>query len=219
MSNEVLKGYQAVEPDPQHRQAMRLMKGTATRQERYIPDLQELVGVIEHLRSMGCVVVLTMGVWDLFHIGHAEYMEKGKLAAAEKYPDAEQVILIVGVDSDALTKERKGPKRPIVPETERCGIIGHIRSVDIVTLETSLGFLHKHIPHDVRVISTSTKDLTADAETTRYCAELVNLPPQAETSTSARIRTLVIDGGLEALKRMKTGLEKLIAEVENELSA
>src|ERR1700692_1623337 len=97
-----------------HRRAARILTGKATFEDRYIAEHQELESLIEQLREMGCVIVFTMGVWDLFHIGHAEYIHKGKEEARKKYPDAEHVIMIVGVDTDELTRRRKGPKRPIV---------------------------------------------------------------------------------------------------------
>ncbi len=44
-------------------------------------------------------------------------------------------LLIVGVDSDAKVRERKGPNRPIVPESERIQILSHLRHVDAITIK------------------------------------------------------------------------------------
>jgi hypothetical protein len=46
----------------------------------------------------------------------------------------------------------------------------------------------------------------------------VNLPPQAETSTSARVRTLALDGKLETLETFKRRLEQMLKEVSDELN-
>jgi D-beta-D-heptose 7-phosphate kinase/D-beta-D-heptose 1-phosphate adenosyltransferase len=209
-----------MEPSTQERRAARILKGTATFEDRFIPDHKELTPLIEHLRRSGCVIVFTTGVWDLFHVGHAEYIQKGKDEAKKLYPDAEHVIMVVGVDTDALTKERKGPKRPIVPEDERYRVLSHLRAVDIITPQYMANELYRLIGHDVRVISTSTADLPADHDDIRkQCAHLVNLPPQAETSTTARIRILAIDGGIEMLTKFRERITALFKEFEDELSS
>lgn len=206
-------------PDPLHQRAARIVKGTASYEDRFIADHKELTSVISHLRSMGSVIVYTTGVWDLFHIGHAEYIQRGREEAAKLYPDAEHVSVVVGVDTDALTKLRKGPKRPIVPESERCKILSQLRTVDLITLQYELDQLEEVIEHDVRVVSTSTADLPKSLDRLRArCEHLVNLPPQAETSTSARVRTLALDGKLETLETFKRRLEQMLKEVSDELN-
>ena len=91
---------------------------------RIVKTHKELRDIISKVREEGLSIVLTQGVWDLIHEGHAKYLEK-----ASKEGD----ILIVGVDSDELTQKRKGPRRPIVPEDERMRMISHLRCVHIVT--------------------------------------------------------------------------------------
>ena len=62
----------------------------------------------------------TMGVFDLFHSGHADFLRK----TSEKCK-----ILYVGVCSDQLTLELKGTC-PIFNQHERLNIISSIRYVD-----------------------------------------------------------------------------------------
>ena len=92
---------------------------------RYYTDFSELQAVAEALREGGSRVVLTQGVYDLLHVGHAQYLSKAK---------AEGDILIVGVDSDDLTRLRKGDGRPVVPQDERTDMLLHLRDVDMVEL-------------------------------------------------------------------------------------
>src|SRR5579871_5634371 len=92
---------------------------------RFVPDHAALKDVIANLKQEGAKVVLTQGVYDLIHEGHARYLE-----AAKSYGD----VLLVGVDSDELTKLRKGPNRPIVPQGERVTMLLHLRHVDLVTI-------------------------------------------------------------------------------------
>lgn len=215
MATEESLGYQKVNPDPIRQRAMRIMRGTRTCKEKFFDELETLAEAVNYLRSVGCVIVLIMGTWDLFHIGHATYILKGREETEKLYPKADKIIVVVGVDSDELTRKRKGPKRPVVDENERSSIIGHLESVDIVIIERELGFLHRHLPHDVRIISTTTEDLKADEETSRYCEKLVNLPPQAETSTSARVRLLFIEGGQEAVEKFENGVNGLLKEMKD----
>ncbi len=93
---------------------------------RFIRDHATLRAYVEALKTLGMKIVLTSGTFDLIHVGHARYMERAK-----SYGD----VLIVGVDSDAKVKKRKGPTRPIVPEEERVQMLAFLRSVDLITLK------------------------------------------------------------------------------------
>lgn len=210
--------YKPMQPNNLQRRAMRIAKGTATFDDLFVPNHDELVAIIDTLHASGCVIVFTTGVWDLFHIGHAEYIQKGKAEAVKLYPDAENIIMVVGVDTDELTRKRKGPTRPIVPEDERYRVLAHLRHVDIITPQYEANQLYKLIQHEVRIISTSTADLPPDHEDIkRQCEHLVNLPPQAETSTTNRIRTLALDGGMEALAKFKDRVTIMLKELDDEL--
>jgi len=159
-------------------------------EKRFIPNHDQLKEIISILKKEGHRIVLTQGVYDLIHEGHALYLEKAK-----SYGD----ILIVGVDSDELTRIRKGINRPIVPQNERIKMLVHLRHVDIVTLRESnhdIGHLIRILSPDVLVTSASTIDFTDDyrKEYQNFCQEIITLPPQAITSTTARIRNIAIEG-------------------------
>lgn len=201
-------------PDPLQRRALRILKGTADFSDRFVPDHKELVDLVEILRSMGCGIAFVSGVWDLFHTGHGRYIALGKKEAYKFCPDVEQMILIVGLDSDELTRSRKGPDRPAVPEDERAETLGFMRSVDIITPQYEADQLYKVIKHDVRIVSTSTKDLPGLAKIKKQCREIVNLPPQAETSTSAKLRKIMLTGAMDALERIKPKLDEALGEID-----
>jgi D-beta-D-heptose 7-phosphate kinase/D-beta-D-heptose 1-phosphate adenosyltransferase len=196
---------------------MRIIKGIASFADRFVPKHEDLTDLIKALRAMGCTIVFTTGAWDLIHGGHAKYIAKGKEEAAKLYPGADQLIMIVGVDTDELTKQRKGPDRPIVPQDERIEMLGYLRPVDVITLQYELDQLYELVSPDVQVVSTSTKDL-ADLEKVKcHCGHLVNLPPQSETSTTARIRRLTLDGATNVLLKIEKGLIATLEEVRSEL--
>ncbi len=170
-----------------------ILSPSATFEQRYVPNLEELALLARKFKDVGYRIGIVGGVWDLIHEGHAKYLELAK---------KECDILIVVVDSDELVRDRKGPSRPVVPETERLRMISFIRSVDIITLRTLQNhredkeYLNKAVDPDVCVLSTSTGDIPPEQRKVieQYCGRIVVFPPQAETSSSARIRLLAVDG-------------------------
>lgn len=68
------------------------------------------------------VIGYTTGVYDMFHIGHLNILERAK---------SQCDYLIVGVSTDELV-ERDKHKRPIIPFAARCRIVAAIRYVDEV---------------------------------------------------------------------------------------
>jgi D-glycero-beta-D-manno-heptose 1-phosphate adenylyltransferase len=210
--------YHAPQVDAVRQRALRIIKGTATFEDRFVADHKELVDLLETLRSMGCVIVFVTGVWDLIHIGHADYIWRGRQEAAKLYPQADHLIVVVGADSDAFTKRRKGEERPIVPEGERVRILSHLRAVDVVTLQYEADQLFRIVPHEVRITSQSTADLPALEVIQAQCEHVVNLPPQAETSTTARIRRLSIDGSAAMILKIEQKLSTMLKEIRDDIS-
>ena len=209
-------------PEPLRRRATRILRASIAHyipfSERFIPDHGELVQILDDLRTRGCIIVFTTGVWDLFHIGHGDYIQKGRDEAVKLYPEAEHIIMVVGVDTDALTKERKGPERPVVPEDERNRVLGHLRPVDIITPQHVLNQLYEVVSPHVLVVSTSTRDLPPDLLIAKsHCEHIVSLPPQAETSTTARIRRLSFDGAVGTILKLERKLTVVLEELRDEI--
>lgn len=178
--------------------------------DRFIPDFNELRRVTDDLKRMGYRIVLTQGVYDMIHEGHAKYLER-----ALSYGD----VLVVGVDSDDLTRSRKGPNRPVVPEKERLQMLAHLRHVGILTVREKkhgLGKLIETVRPDVLITSSSTSDFGKReiAVYKKICGKIVTLPPQAATSTTARVRSLTISGADELAKEI---IERVPAAVKNAL--
>ncbi len=183
-----------------------ILSNNSNLKDRFIPDLKELKRVVGDLKNMGYRIVLTQGVYDMLHEGHARYLEK-----ALSYGD----ILVVGVDSDELTRLRKGPNRPIVPEAERLQMLAHLRSVGILTLREAkhgLGKLIETVSPDVLITSASTKDFgkKETAEYKKHCGRIVTLPAQAATSTTARVRLLTISGADQLASEIMRGVPELV---------
>ncbi len=185
-----------------------ILSSGANLADRYLADYDELAGVVSDLKRMGYRIVLTQGVFDMIHEGHARYLEK-----ALEHGD----ILIVGVDTDEFTRARKGPNRPVVPFQERLNMLAHLRHVSILTprdVGQDIGLLIKTVQPHVLIASESTKDFPEHeiAAYEEYCEQVVVLPPQATTSTTARIRFLTIDGADRLARELSERIPGLVQE-------
>lgn len=74
-------------------------------------------------------LVLTAGTFDLFHVGHLEFLENTK-----KYGD----VVVLMLSGDNRVKARKGSKRPIIPEAERAKILDALKIIDYVFIDPSI---------------------------------------------------------------------------------
>ncbi len=174
--------------------------------KRVINNYQVLKKVVDRLKMAGYRIVLTQGVWDLIHEGHARYLQKAKQQGD---------ILVVGVDSDELTRQRKGPRRPIVPEDERIRMISHLRYADIITvrnLKDDIGKLINTVEPDVLIVSQTTGDFSTKDKNgyATKCGKIIDLKHQATTTTSARIRNLTIEGAEDLANKVSNLIQNFL---------
>lgn len=168
---------------------------------RFIPDHEVLCQIISSLRQVrrDLQIVMTLGAYDLLHIGHSRYLEQAKDCGA---------VVIVGIDCDEAIKARKGPRRPIIPENERIEMLCHLRHVDLVTIDSDYHKSGERVGHtklslvkaikpDVFIASERSYDDNHYAILNECCGQVVTLPSQAETSTSAKLRLFVMEVGAE----------------------
>lgn len=90
-----------------------------------IKTLNELIRIVQKLKSENKKIVTTNGVFDILHYGHVKYLEEAK-----KLGD----VLVVGVNTDKSVKQNKGDKRPINDEKSRLSVLAALESVDYVFL-------------------------------------------------------------------------------------
>ena len=74
------------------------------------------------------IIGYTTGVYDLFHIGHLNILNKSKKMCDK---------LIVGVTTDELMMTYKN-KKSVIPYEERSEIVSNIKSVDVVVPQDSM---------------------------------------------------------------------------------
>lgn len=86
---------------------------------------QGLYNVLEEHRQAGHIIVFANGVFDLMHVGHVRYLQSSR---------AEGDVLVVGINSDSSTRERKGEGRPIMTERARAAVVAALEAVDYVVI-------------------------------------------------------------------------------------
>lgn len=70
-------------------------------------------------------LIFTNGCFDILHLGHVYYLSKAADLGTK---------LIIGLNSDASTKNLKGNTRPICSEKSRAGLLASLFFVDAVIL-------------------------------------------------------------------------------------
>ena len=168
---------------------------------RVFRDYDELLKKVNLCKKNGLKLVLTSGTFDLFHVGHSRYLE-----AAKKSGD----VLLVGVDSDEKVRRKKGPHRPIVSENERIEILCHSRHVDMVFLKQAKDVkwhFIKTIKPDVLITTKRIYDKGDLTGLDEYCGEIKLLESQATTSTTAKIRRILISPVEEIKMRLREAVE------------
>lgn len=90
-----------------------------------IYDETRLSEIIEEWRATGNKVVITNGCFDILHYGHLKCLD-----TASQYGDK----LVVLLNSDASTKQLKGPERPINNENFRASALAALQCVDAVII-------------------------------------------------------------------------------------
>jgi D-beta-D-heptose 7-phosphate kinase/D-beta-D-heptose 1-phosphate adenosyltransferase len=173
-------------------------------EERLKPSLDELARTVRHLKGIGLKIVLTSGSFDLVHLGHVKYLAKAKDLGD---------VLVVGVDSDAKIRRRKGEDRPMVPEQERLEMLAHQRPVDLLYLkpeEEERWALIRAVEPDVLVLTTDhSYSEDEQAELGEVVGRIEVIPRQATITTSERIRQLHMHLG----ERIAEVLPELIRDI------
>lgn len=97
------------------------LRGYLVSDNKYVADLARLIARVEFYREQGKQIVFTNGCFDILHSGHINYLNRAKQLGD---------ILIVGVNTDASVRRRKGPERPINTLAERLQVLAALSSID-----------------------------------------------------------------------------------------
>jgi rfaE bifunctional protein nucleotidyltransferase chain/domain len=185
-----------------------ILSTEANFEERLVPSLDELTQKVTHLRGLDYRIVLTSGSFDLIHLGHVKYLARAKESGG---------ILVVGVDSDAKIRRRKGDDRPMVPQEERLEMLAYQRPVDLIYLKEDdepRWALIKAVAPDVLVLTEDHSYSAAEqTELLEIVGEIKVVPRQASVTTSERIRQMYMHMGERLGPKLAKVLPGLIDDI------
>jgi len=90
-----------------------------------LKSVAEIISITAEARKKGLKVGFTNGFFDLIHRGHVHILRQAKAAGD---------LLIVALNSDRSVSRIKGPRRPVMPETDRVELIAAMEMVDYVVV-------------------------------------------------------------------------------------
>ena len=73
----------------------KILGGSSDIEHRYIPNFRKLKTAVKLLKDAGYRVVLTQGVYDLLHEGHARYLEKARKKGEIYMKDLKQKLIMI----------------------------------------------------------------------------------------------------------------------------
>jgi len=165
------------------------------RNPRLVP-LARAVLVRRRLARAGGVFVLTNGVFDLLHPGHASYLEKARRLAGPRG------MLFVALNSDRSVRALKGPRRPVLDERSRAYTLAQLRSVDGIVI-----FRGRRLAREIEALrpdiyckagdyTLATLDPSERSALRRAGSRIVFLPFLRGFSTTALVRRIGAAGSL-----------------------
>lgn len=89
---------------------------------------------INSWKVTGDLIVFTNGCFDLLHPGHVRYLESARSLGNR---------LVLGLNDDDSVRRLKGDQRPILPLTDRAGILAGLEAIDLVVP------FHEDTPRDL----------------------------------------------------------------------
>lgn len=187
---------------------------------KVVTDYSALKKIVEGHRAAKKTIAMTMGVFDMIHDGHAKYIELAKI-------QSQCDILILGVDSDELTRKNKGEGRPYDNLESRLtvlaafGAVDHIMIRGVDEIDTKIAEVVKP---DYLVISLSSaqyqptsqafvEDMTRRWKDTGLVSEIIALEPQSSNSTSAKLRELMVRGMKDLFNHLQKCWEEYLEKL------
>lgn len=137
------------------------------------------VALVKTCRARGQTIAVTIGVFDLLHVGHTH-----QLAAARREAD----VLLVSVRAD---RSVRGPHAadPVTPENERAELVAALASVDAVVIVDDAAFdaVVERLQPNVLVVSVDAGlgEVKARAAVERSGGRVVVAPDSPEWSIDA----------------------------------
>lgn len=152
-----------------------------------IVDETTLAKKLDEERRKGRRIVFTNGCFDLLHVGHVKLLQ---------FARSQGEVLVVALNTDHSVRRLKGPARPIVPQEERCQVVGALESVDYVVMfdENTPKRLIDLVKPDVLVKGEDWADKTVvGSDTVAKRGGRVALAPLVQGSSTSTIITRILE--------------------------
>ncbi len=137
-------------------------------------------------------VVLVGGSFDILHVGHVRF-----LSQAKKWGD----ILVVGINSNSVVRNKKGSRRPIIDERQRAEVLLNLKSVDFVFIarQDFLGNILGVIKPNILVFTVergrlkSAKERASLVRKQHPNIKIVFLPKEGKKISTTRIKRKILN--------------------------
>ncbi len=145
-------------------------------------------------------VVFTNGIFDILHSGHVELLKFSKSLGYK---------LVVGINSDRITRELKGEGRPINNEYDRKSVLESVHYVDEVIIfdeEKPTSLVELLHPDIVVKGGEWTADEVRKRDSVPDTVQVKIFPMKQGYSTTGIIRTIKTRAGIESKKEERCSL-------------
>jgi D-glycero-beta-D-manno-heptose 1-phosphate adenylyltransferase len=92
---------------------------------RKVIPVSGLEDIARRLASERRIIAWTNGCFDLLHVGHVHSLRSARSLGN---------VLVVGVNSDDMVRQLKGPGRPVITAAARAEMVAALDCVDYVTI-------------------------------------------------------------------------------------
>jgi D-beta-D-heptose 7-phosphate kinase/D-beta-D-heptose 1-phosphate adenosyltransferase len=150
-------------------------------QGKFVPDVGQLVALLDSYRQRGKRIVFTNGCFDILHRGHITYLNQAKALGD---------ILVVGVNTDEGVRRLKGPERPINTLEDRVHVLAALSSIDhlIAFGEDTPCELVRHVrPHVFVKGGDYTRERLPEATLVEELGGMVKILPFLDDRSTTRI--------------------------------
>jgi D-beta-D-heptose 7-phosphate kinase / D-beta-D-heptose 1-phosphate adenosyltransferase len=152
-----------------------------------VRTVEPLLVELQHHRATGKKIVFTNGCFDLVHMGHVQYF---------KFAKAQGDILVVGVNSDASIQRLKGPRRPIINQADRVGVLEALESIDYLIIfddDTPIPLLERIRPDILVKGADYTKDQVVGGKLVESFGGQIRLAPLIDGRSTSHVIKRILD--------------------------
>lgn len=171
----------------------------------------ELLQKVTIAREEGKTIGLVHGSWDLFHLGHLRYILKSRELCD---------YLIIAMDSDEKIRKRKGNSRPVIPEGERKELLELLNIADQVVVKNvndPKWSLINAVKPDVLIAIKDNYSAEDIKKLEEICGRVAILPRQSESSTSDKIRKIMLSGMGKKIDGLDEKVGKAIQDMKERI--